>query len=74
MLHTNSAFDEKNLEGLAFQVQFQTGKNTFNSDRSVKLSRSKYFNARLVNTDGRFARDPQYIFFAQYTTELEQLT
>ena len=27
-----------------------------------------------MSADSRFGNDPQYIFFAQYTTELEQMT
>ena len=69
-----SVFEEENLEALAFPVQFPDGKNTLDGKRPAKLSRSKYFNARLLSADGRFAKDAQYIFFAQYTTELEQMT
>ena len=69
-----SLFEEKELEGLAFPTLFPTGKNTLSDERQTKLSRSKYYKARLLNADGRFASDASYIFFAQYTSELEQLS
>ena len=69
-----SVFREDNGEAMAFPVQFPTGQNTLKSERQVKLSPSKYFNARLLNVDTRFASDTQYIFFAQYLTELSQMT
>ena len=62
------------LKPKGFPTHFPTGENTLNSERSIKLSRSKYFNACRLSADGRFASDPQYIFYSQYTTELEQLT
>lgn len=33
----------------------------------------RYFNSRLFSCDHRFASDPVYIFFAQYTAELEEI-
>lgn len=38
--------------------------------RDIKLSPSKYFNARLFSADGRFARNKEFLFFSQYITEL----
>lgn len=43
-------------------------------DRQLKLTPSKYFNARLFSADTRFATDSQYIFFAQYVTEITNVT
>ena len=64
-------FAEKACEALAFPNHFPNGKNTITEERPVKLSPSKYFQARLMNVDSRFARDPQYIFFGLYITELD---
>ena len=33
----------------------------------------KYFNQRLLNVDGRFARDLDYLFVAQYIVEAKQV-
>ena len=37
--------------------KFCYGDGTFNSERPRKLTYRKYFNARLLDVDGRFARD-----------------
>jgi hypothetical protein len=39
---------------------------TFSTKRSRKLTYRKYFNQRLLDVDGRFARDLDYLFVAQY--------
>ncbi|XP_074549060.1 uncharacterized protein LOC141807175 [Halichoeres trimaculatus] len=57
------------LEAMAFPIQFPTGENTLDDDRPVKLSPSRYFNARLFGADTRFAEDQSYLFFAQFVTE-----
>ncbi|XP_066264724.1 uncharacterized protein [Branchiostoma lanceolatum] len=63
-------FEEVGGEAMSFPVQFPTGKFSFNDNRDVRITPSKYFKARLMGADTRFARDPCYIFFAQYVTEL----
>ncbi|KAI8513472.1 hypothetical protein Bbelb_101110 [Branchiostoma belcheri] len=65
-----SVFQEVGGEAMSFPVQFPTGKFSFNDDRDVRITPSKYFKARLMGADTRFARDTSYIFFAQYVTEL----
>ncbi|XP_072015048.1 uncharacterized protein [Amphiura filiformis] len=62
-----------NMEAESFPVQFPNGQNTYNEERKPKVSPCRYFNARLFSSDNRFASDPQYIFFAQYATELNQI-
>ena len=62
------------MEAQAFPVLFPDGKNTFAEEREPKVSPSRYFNARLFSQDARFASDPQYIFFAQYCTELQMIS
>ncbi|XP_051816503.1 uncharacterized protein LOC127537664 [Acanthochromis polyacanthus] len=57
------------LEAMAFPVQFPTGQNTLDEDRPIKLSPSRYFNARLFGADTRFAEDQSYLFFAQFVSE-----
>ena len=63
-------FRDKRCEALSFPNHFPDGRNTLTEERPVKLLPSKYFQARLMNIDTRFASDPQYIFFAHYITEL----
>ena len=63
-------FLDKRCEALSFPNHFPDGKNTLTEQRPHKLLPSKYFQARLMNVDTRFASDPQYIFFAHYLTEL----
>ena len=39
----------------------------------MSISPLKYFNARLLNYTGRFARNLEYLFFAQYVTEQKKV-
>ena len=43
-------------------------------ERSIKLTPKKYFIARLLNRDPRFAQNMPYLFFTQYLTESKQVT
>ncbi|XP_062584623.1 uncharacterized protein LOC134246317, partial [Saccostrea cucullata] len=60
-------------EGQAFPIHFPTGEKTYTDKRNTKISMKRYFNSRLFSSDPRFASDPEYIFFAQYTAELEEV-
>ena len=42
--------------------KFCYGNGGFSKERSRKLTYRKYFNARLLDIDGRFARDLDYLF------------
>ena len=53
--------------------KFCYGDGTFSSERPRKLTYRKYFNARLLDVDGRFARDLDYLFVAQYIVEAKQV-
>ena len=61
------------MEAKCFPVEFPDASNTFNEHREDKLSPSRYFNARIFSADNRFARNPEYIFFALYATEVQQI-
>ncbi len=50
---------------------FATG--GFSKQRPRKLTYRKYFNARLLDIDGRFSRDLDYLFVAQYIVECKQV-
>lgn len=62
------------FEELAFPDKFPRGYRGYTSTkRSVPLTVRKYFNQRLLNCDGRFARDTDYLFAAQFATESKQI-
>uniref|UniRef100_A0A8C1N1W6 ATP-dependent DNA helicase n=1 Tax=Cyprinus carpio TaxID=7962 RepID=A0A8C1N1W6_CYPCA len=70
-----SMFKIPKLESLAFPVQFPDGMNTIDEpDRTKRVSPSRYFNTRLFSIDNRCARDTNYIFFAQFVTEMHMAT
>ena len=64
---------DKLCEEMAFPTLFPTRKFGFQVKRDVRLSPAKYFNARLLNYTGRFATNPEYLFFAQYVTEQKKV-
>ena len=61
------------MESKCFPVEFPDGSNTFKEKRKQKISLTRYYNSRLFSSDNRFARNPEYIFFALYTKEVEQI-
>ncbi|KAJ8034442.1 ATP-dependent DNA helicase PIF1 [Holothuria leucospilota] len=63
-----------NSEAKAFPTLFPDGKNAIYENRIVKITPKRYFNARLLSADSRFANDPEYIFYAQYHAELNEVT
>ena len=60
-------------EAKCFPVLFPQGKNTYHECRPYRLTLSRYFNNRILHADGRFASNVEYIFFAQYLSEVEQV-
>ena len=69
-----SFFRTPKLEAMAFPVQFPTGENTLDEKRCIKVTPSGYFKIRLFSVDDRFARDTNYLFFAQFVTEIHLAT
>ena len=62
------------FEVLAFPDLFPYGRFSYNSQqRSVKLALRKYFQQRLLNVDGRFAQNIEYIFCAQHMIDLQHI-
>ena len=53
--------------------KFCFGKGGFGNERERKITYRRYFNARLQDIDGRFARDLDYLFVAQYIVEYKQV-
>ena len=66
---------DKDFEVLAFPDLFPFGKNGFDSvkTRYTSLSLRKYYQQRILNVDGRFAKNIEYLFCAQYATDLKQI-
>ena len=65
---------DSNFEAMSNPDKFPFGNGTFSSERPRKLTYRKYFNQRLLNVDGRFARDLDYLFVAQYIVEAKQVS
>ena len=69
-LLTDTLFEE-----LANPDKFPSGKGGFaDTQRDTKLTLRKYVNARLLDQDGRFARDIEYLFGMQYAVEHKQVS
>ncbi|XP_073688497.1 uncharacterized protein [Garra rufa] len=64
--------DETN-EAKCFPVLFPNGTSTYCNKRAQRLTLSRYLNNRILHADGRFAQNIEYIFYAQYLSEIEQV-
>ncbi len=64
---------DRSNEAKCFPVLYPTGSPTFHYRREVRITLSRYLNARILNADGRFARSTDFIFYAQYLSELDQV-
>ncbi|XP_065942854.1 uncharacterized protein [Magallana gigas] len=64
---------EPGNEAKTFPYLFPTGKFSWNDERETRITLSRYFNNRLMNTDDRFAKDSSYIFFSQFMSDLNQV-
>nr|XP_039258260.1 uncharacterized protein LOC120334820 [Styela clava] len=64
--------DDK-FEQLAYPSLYPDGNNGFSTDRVVPITPRKYFNQRLLDADGRFARNIEYLLSAQYAIESKQI-
>ena len=62
------------LDLICFPVLFPNGKFGEHYAREVKITSSDYIKSRLLNKDSRFRKDPQYVFYLLWLTELRQLT
>ncbi len=61
------------FETMCNPEKFPYGTGCFNSERPSRLTYRKYFNQRLLDVDGRFAKDTDYLFVAQYIVEAKQV-
>ena len=58
---------------LSFPAQFLTGRFGLKyPDRKQFITPKKYFNQRVLNTDPRFARNIDYLFYSQYFTKINR--
>lgn len=72
--HPVSIMTDKLCEELAFPVLFPKGRYGFSAEQDIKLSPVKYFNARLLHYSGRYATNPEYLFFAQFIIEQKKVS
>ena len=64
---------DSNFEAMSNPDKFPFANGTFSSERPKKLTYRKYFHQRLLDVDGRFARDLDYLFVARYIVEAKQV-
>ena len=72
--HPVSMMTDRHCEELAFPVLFPNGRFGYKMDRKEKLTPVRYFNARLLHYSGRFAMNPEYLFFAQFIIEQKKVS
>ena len=64
---------DQSFEEMAFPHMYPLGKGGFSEERKEKLTVRKFFNQRLLDVDGRFAKDVDYLLAAQYSVEQDQI-
>ena len=69
----NHPIDVLANEAASFPCHFVTGINTFLFPRPKKITLKKYLNVRLFSSDTRFACYPDYIFWAQYCSDYQDV-
>ena len=72
--HPVSIMTDRHCEKLAFPVLFPKGTFGYKMERKEKLTPVRYFNARLLHYSGRFAMNPEYLFFAQFIIEQKKVS
>ena len=65
---------DQHFEEMCNPTKYPRGRFGLTTERKIKLIVRKYFNQRLLNADGRFARDIEYLLTAQYAVESKQVT
>ena len=71
--HPMNIIKDVQFELMCNPDKFPFGMGCFNETRTQKLTYRKYFQQRLLDVDGRFARDLDYLFAAQYIVESKQI-
>ena len=65
--------NDKYFEEMCNPTKYPSGRYGLLTERKTKLTVRKYFNQRLLDADGRFARDIEYLLTAQYAVESKQV-
>ena len=65
---------QQHLDVMCFPVLFPNGNFGEHYPRKVKITSSEFMKSRLLNKDSRFRKDPQYVFYLLWQTELRQLS
>ena len=65
---------QKHLDVLCFPTLFPTGRYGEFHPRPVKLSFSEYLKTRLMNSDSRFRKSPEFVFYYLWQKELRELS
>ena len=60
---------DQHFEEMCNPTKYPTGRHGLISERKTRLTVCKYFNQRLLDADGRFARDVEYLLTAEYAVE-----
>ena len=58
--------NDKFFEEMCNPTKYPTGRYGLVTERKTRLTVRKYFNQRLLDADGRFAKDIEYLLTAQY--------
>ena len=64
---------DKHFEEMRNPTKYPIGNGGLTSERKIKLTVRKYFNQRLLDVDGRFAKDIEYLLTAQFAVESKQV-
>ena len=65
---------QKYLDVLCFPSLFPTGRYGEFHPRAVRLTFSKYIKSRLMNSDSRFRKSPEFVFYYLWLKELQELS
>ena len=65
---------QKYLDVLCFPSLFPTGRYGEFHPRTVKLSFSEYLKSRLMNSDSRFRKNAEFVFYYLWQRELRELS
>ena len=65
---------QKYLDTLCFPTLFSTGQYGEFHPHPVKLTFSEYLKSRLMNTDSRFCKSPEFVFYYLWQKELWELS
>ena len=64
---------DEGFEVMCNPTKYPTGKFGLMAHRDKKLTVRKYFNQRLLDADGRFCKDVEYLLTVQYAVESKQV-